>query len=70
MKIQLTKVTNTEGLLNKTFSNDPNGQVKKESNAFLSKGTAEIIEINSLTEFYHKLQELQSNEAIILGVIK
>lgn len=70
MKIQFTKVTNTEGLLNKKFSVDSNGQVIKESNAFLSKGTAEIIEINSLTEFYHKLQELQSNEAIILGVIK
>ncbi|MDY3204222.1 MAG: hypothetical protein RBR70_04010 [Arcobacter sp.] len=44
--------------------------MKKKSNAFLSKGTAEIMEVNSLTEFYHKLQELQSNEAIILGVVK
>lgn len=70
MKIQFTKVTNTQGLLNKTFSLDYNSQVKKESNAFLSKGTAEIMEVNSLTEFYHKLQELQSNEAIILGVVK
>lgn len=29
MKIQFSKVTNTEGLLNKTFSIDLNGQVKK-----------------------------------------
>ena len=28
MKIQFSKVTNTEGLLNKTFSIDLNGQVK------------------------------------------
>ena len=70
MKIKFTKVTNTQGLLNKSFSYDSNGQVIKESNAFLSMGTAEVIEINSLSEFYIKLQELQSNEAIILGVIK
>jgi hypothetical protein len=70
MLIKLTKITNLEGSLNKTFSSDQNGQIKKESNAFLSKGTAEVVEVNSLTELHFKLQDLQSNEAIILGVVK
>jgi hypothetical protein len=70
MLIKFTKITNLEGSLNKTFSSDQNGQIKKESNAFLSKGTAEVVEVNSLTELHFKLQDLQSNEAIILGVVK
>ncbi len=70
MLIKFTKITNLEGSLNKTFSLDQNGQIKKESNAFLSKGTAEVVEVNSLTELHFKLQDLQSNEAIILGVVK
>ena len=69
MKIRFTKITNTEGLLNKTFSLDTNGQVIKKSNAFLSKGTAETLEINLLSELYSILEELNQNEAIILGVI-
>lgn len=69
MKIRFTLITNTEGLLNKTFSLDQNGQVKKESNAFLSKGTAEVFEVNSLSEFFNKLESLNSNQAIILGVV-
>jgi hypothetical protein len=69
MKIKFTIITNTEGLLNKTFSLDQNGQVKKESKAFLSKGTAEVFEVNSLSEFFNKLESLNSNQAIILGVI-
>ena len=70
MLIKFTKITNLEGSLNKTFSSDQNCQIKKESNAFLSKGTAEVVEVNSLTELHFKLQDLQSNEAIILGVVK
>ena len=69
MKIKFTIITNTEGFLNKTFSLDQNGQVKKESNAFLSKGTAVVFEVNSLCEFYNILEGLSSNQAIILGVI-
>ncbi len=69
MKIKFTIITNTEGLLNKTFSLDQNGQVKKESKAFLSKGTAVVFEVNSLSEFYNILESLSSNQAIILGVI-
>lgn len=68
MKIQFTKVTNLQGLLNKIFSCDSNGQVVKESNAFLSLGTAEIVEVNSLTEFYFELENLESNQAIINGI--
>ncbi|WP_122893881.1 hypothetical protein [Arcobacter peruensis] len=68
-KIKITKVSNAEGSLNKTFSLDQNGQVKKQSNAFLSNGTAEVIEINDLTELYHLLENLKSNEAIILGEV-
>jgi hypothetical protein len=68
MKIQFSKVTNTEGLLNKTFSIDLNGQVKKESNALLSLGTAEVVEVNNLSEFYIQLEILQSNQAVISGI--
>lgn len=70
MKIQFTKVTNTVGLLNKTFSLDSNGQVKKESNAFLSLGTAEVVVVNNLNEFYFQLENLQPNQAIISGIPK
>ena len=69
MKIKFTLVTNTEGSLNKTFSLDQNGQVKKESNAFLSKGTAQVLEVNSLSEFHNILENLHPSQAIILGVI-
>lgn len=69
MKIKFTLITNTEGFLNKTFSLDKNGQVKKESNAFLSKGTAQVQEVQSLSEFYNVLENLHSNQSIILGVI-
>ncbi|MGJ0456900.1 hypothetical protein NG782_09370 [Aliarcobacter cryaerophilus] len=68
MKIQFSKVTNTEGLLNKTFSIDLNGQVKKESNAFFSMGRAEVVEVNNLSEFYIQLENLQPNQAIISGI--
>lgn len=70
MKIQFSKVINMQGLLNKSFSYDSNGQVIKESNAFLSKGTAEIIEVNNLSEFYFQLENLQPNQAIISGIPK
>ncbi|MGA1940272.1 hypothetical protein [Arcobacter sp. YIC-310] len=69
MKIKFTLITNNEGSLNKTFSLDQYGQIKKESNAFLVKGTAQTFEVNSLSEFYHVLENLHSNQAIILGVI-
>ena len=69
MKIKFTLITNTEGSLNKTFSLDQNGQVKKESNAYLSNGIAQICEVNSLSEFYHVLENLNPSQAIILGVI-
>ncbi len=69
MKIQFSKVTNSQGPLNKTFSVDSNGHVKKESNAFLSLGTAEVLEVNSLSEFHNVLENLHSNQAIILGVV-
>lgn len=68
MKIQFTKVTNTQGLLNKSFSLGSNGQVIKGSNAFLSLGTAEVVEVNSLTEFYIQLENLQSNQAFMSGI--
>ena len=68
MKIKFTKVTNTEGLLNKTFSIDLNGQVKKESNALFSMGIAEVVEVNNLSEFYIQLENLQPNQAIISGI--
>ena len=68
MKIKFTKVTNTEGLLNKTFSIDLNGQVKKESNAFFSMGRAEVVEVNNLNELYFQLENLQPNQAIISGI--
>lgn len=68
MKIQFSKVTNTEGLLNKTFSIDLNGQVKKESNAFFSMGRAEVVEVNNLNELYFQLENLQPNQAIISGI--
>lgn len=68
MKIQFSKVTNTAGLLNKTFSLDSNGQVIKESNAFLSLGTAEVVEVNSLSEFHFHLENLQPNQAIMSGI--
>ena len=68
MKIQFSKVTNTAGLLNKTFSLDSNAQVKKESNAFLSLGTAEVVEVNSLSEFHLQLENLSPNQAIISGI--
>ena len=68
MKIQFSKVTNTEGLLNKTFSIDLNGHVKKESNAFFSMGRAEVVEVNNLSEFYIQLENLQPNQAIISGI--
>lgn len=70
MKIQISKVTNLQGLLNKIFSLDSNGQVIKESNAFLSLGTAEVVEVNSLNEFYIQLENLQPNQAIISGIPK
>lgn len=70
MKIQFTKVTNPAGLLNKTFSLDSNGQVIKESNAFLSLGTAELVEVNNLSEFYIHLENLQPSQAIISGIPK
>ncbi len=69
MKIKFTLITNTEGSLNKTFSLDQNGQVKKEANAFLSKGTAQVLEVNSLSEFYNILESLHPSQAIILGEI-
>lgn len=68
MKIQFSKVTNNQGPLNKTFSLDSDGQVKKESNAFLSLGTAEVVEANNLSEFYFHLENLQPNQAIISGI--
>lgn len=68
MKIQFSKVTNPNGLLNKTFSLDSNGQVIKESNAFLSLGTAEVVEVNNLNEFHFHLENLQPNQAIISGI--
>ena len=68
MKIKFTKVTNAEGLLNKTFSIDLNGQVKKESNAFFSMGRAEVVEVNNLNELYFQLENLQPNQAIISGI--
>lgn len=68
MKIQFSKVTNTQGSLNKSFSYDSNGQVIKDSNAFLSLGTVEVVEINNLSEFYIQLENLQSNQAVISGI--
>ncbi len=68
MKIEFTSILNTEGSLNKTFCLDNNGQVKKISNAFLSKGTAQVYQVNSLSEFYYVLEKLASNQAIIIGV--
>ena len=68
MKIQFSKVTNTAGLLNKSFSLNSDGQVIKESNAFLSSGIAEVIEVNNLSEFNIQLDSLQSNEAVTSGI--
>lgn len=70
MKTQFSKVTNLQGLLNKIFSRGSNGQVIKESNAFLSLGAAEVVEVNNLSEFYSQLENLQSNQAIISGIPK
>lgn len=70
MEIQFSKVTNLQALLNKIFSVDSNGQVIKESNAFLSLGTAEVVEVNNLSEFYCHLENLQPNQAIITGIPK
>lgn len=68
MKIQFSKITNTQGSLNKSFSYDSNDQVIKESNALLSLGTAEVVEVNNLSEFYIQLEILQSNQAVISGI--
>lgn len=70
MKIQFSKVTNPNGLMNKKFSVDSNGQVIKESNAFLSLGTAEVVEVNNLSEFHFHLENLQPSQAIISGIPK
>lgn len=70
MKIQFSKVTNPNGLMNKKFSVDSNGQVIKESNAFLSLGTVEVVEVNNLGEFYCHLENLLPSQAIISGIPK
>ena len=68
-KVSFTVFTNTKGDLNKKFSLDSNNNVIKESNAFMTTGTATVPYVTNLQQFGECLDTLQSNQAIGLGVI-
>ena len=68
LNIVYTEYTNTKGDLNKSFSVDSSGDVVKQSNAFMSEGTAKVMRLPDLSSFDQFINNLKPNQAIGLGV--
>lgn len=66
--IKYLKITNNNNIpINKTFTLDQDGNIKKESNAIVYNAIFEEVEKTNLKDFDYDLKALQPNQCICLG---
>jgi hypothetical protein len=67
-RITLTRITSTQpAVLTKKLSLDTNGGVVKTASAALTAGSVEVLELDTLEQFFHVLAGLKPNQALAYG---
>lgn len=66
--LQLTRLTNRNGLLTKLYQLDQRGKLSKGTKAFLTDGIAEKVSVRDLEHFSKLLKNLKPNECFTYGV--